>query len=348
MYKTLLVFENKELLTEIQKLCIWGDPSEFEITAVMHDGLSAYNAMKQNKYDLVISEVDINEINGLQLLRQTKQEGLCSHFVICSEFVDINYARQGIILGAFDYFIKPFDESLFFSMFNRIKNETYENEAIEVYYSDEIMTFFENRDDGIYEYVKDMLDKIYDESKDILAADKKAKQIFNGVIGKIFDNNDWLDLYLEQESFYVSDSMREGNYLSYKKYYTDMLSSLFKEYCELSPNVNNEKIQEVILYILNNPESDLKQKTIASKLYINSSYLSTVFTAHTELRFVDYLTSVKLKRAAWLLKNTSMKIIDVAARLDYKDIGYFSRLFKKQYGITPSVYRIPDNYNYQI
>ncbi len=348
MYKTLLVFKSQELLTEIQKLRIWGEPSEFEITAVMHDGLSAYNAMKQNKYDLVISEIELNEINGLQLLRQTKQEGLCSHFVICSEFVDINYARQGIILGAFDYFIKPFDESLFFSMFNRIKNETYENEAIEVYHSDEIINFFENRDNGIYEYIKDMLDKIYDESNDILAADKKAKQIYNSVIDKVFDSNEWLDLYLEQEGFYADDSIHEGNYLSYKKYYTDMLSTLFKEYCELSPNANNEKIQEVILYILNNPESDLKQKTIASKLYINSSYLSTVFTAHTELRFVDYLTSVKLKRAAWLLKNTSMKIIDVATRLDYKDIGYFSRLFKKQYGITPSVYRIPDNYNYQI
>ncbi len=348
MYKTLLVFKSEELLTEIKKLHIWGDSSEFEITAVMNDGLSAYNAMKQNKYDLVISEAELNSISGLQLLRQTKQEKLCSHFVICSEFVDINYARQGIILGVFDYFVRPFSESFFFSMFNRIKNETYENEAIELYYIDEILAFFENRDSGIYDYLKDMLDKIYDESKDILIADKKAKQIFNGVIGKVFDNNEWLDLYLEQKFFYMNDSIHEGNYLSYKKFYTDMLSSLFKEYCELFPNANNEKIQEVILYILNNPESDLKQKTIASKLYINSSYLSTVFTAHTELRFVDYLTSVKLKRAAWLLKNTSMKIIDVAARLDYKDIGYFSRLFKKQYGITPSVYRIPDNYNYQI
>lgn len=348
MYKTLLVFDSYELLMEIQKLHIWGEPSEFEITTVVCDGLSAYDEMKKNKYDLVISEIRITGIDGLQLLRIAKQEGLCSHFVLCSEFVDINYARQGIILGAFDYFVKPFDEIVFFSMFNRIKNETYENEAIEVYYSDEIITFFENRDNGIYEYIADILDKIYDESNDILSADKRIKQIFTNVIDRVFDNNEWLDLYLEQKSFYTTDSIHEGNYLSYKKHYADMLGNLFKEYSELFPSANNEKIQEVILYILNNPESDLKQKTIASKLYINSSYLSTVFTAHTELRFVDYLTNVKLKRAAWLLRNTSMKIIDVASRLDYKDIGYFSRLFKKQYGITPSVYRIPDNYNYEI
>lgn len=61
-------------------------------------------------------------------------------------------------------------------------------------------------------------------------------------------------------------------------------------------------MQDVILYILNNPESDLKQKTIASKLYMNSSYLSTVFATQTGMRFVDYITTVRLKRAGWLLK----------------------------------------------
>ncbi|MBQ6554307.1 MAG: helix-turn-helix transcriptional regulator, partial [Firmicutes bacterium] len=95
-------------------------------------------------------------------------------------------------------------------------------------------------------------------------------------------------------------------------------------------------------------ESDLKQKSIAASLYMNSSYLSTVFTAHTQQRFVDYLTNVKLRRAAWLLRNTNLKVTDIAERLDYKDMGYFSRLFKKKYGITPSDYRIPDNYNYYI
>ena len=112
--------------------------------------------------------------------------------------------------------------------------------------------------------------------------------------------------------------------------------------------MNYEKIREVILYILNNPESDLKQKTIAAELYINSSYLSTVFAAQTQQRFVDYLTTVKLKHAGWLLQNTDMKVTEIAMRLDYKDIGYFSRLFKQRFGVTPTEFRIPDGYTYQI
>ena len=127
-----------------------------------------------------------------------------------------------------------------------------------------------------------------------------------------------------------------------------MICAFFEEYCSLCPLTANAKIREVILYILNNPENDLRQKRISSELYINSSYLSTVFAAQTGIRFVEYITNVKLKRASWLLKETDLKIMEIAERLDYRDIGYFSRLFKKKYNMTPTEYRLPEGYNYQI
>lgn len=348
MYKVLLVFDNYNLLEEIKKLRIWGDSSEFEIEDTANDGITAYKKLKRNHYDLVLTEIRITGIDGLQLLRIVKKEGLCSHVVLCSEFVDFNYARQGIILGAFDYFVRPFDESLFFSMFSRIKNESLENEASGIYYTEEITALFESRDKDIYNYISNMLDEIYSDDIDLFDADKRARQICMSVFDEIFNNNEWLDLYVIQQDCYSFDGINESKQISYKDRYNKILCNLFDEFCELYPYVNNNKIREVILYILNNPENNLKQKSIAAELYINSSYLSTVFLAHTGIRFVDYLNMVKLKRAAWLLKETNMKIIDIAARLDYKDIGYFSRLFKSRYSLTPSEYRMPDEYDYQI
>ena len=188
----------------------------------------------------------------------------------------------------------------------------------------------------------------YNTGEDILKADKKVRSICKAVIDDVFNHNDWLDLYIVQEDFYSFDGINERNQNSYKKRYKDIICNLFDEYCELFPNCNNSKIYEVIQYILNNPENNLKQKDIATELYINSSYLSTVFPAQTGIRFVDYLTTVKLKRAVWLLKETNMKITDIADRLDYKDIGYFSRLFKNKYKLPPSAYRLSDGDDYQI
>ncbi len=348
MYRTMLVFDSYELSDAVQRLHIWGESSGFEITDIVNDGITAYTKMKKNHYDLVITEIRITGMDGLQLLRCAEKEGLCSHVVLCSEFPDFNYARQGIILGAFDYYVMPFEESLFFAMFSRIKNEGFESEAEALYYTDEITAFFENRDKEIYTYISGIMDNIYSENADKLAADKKARKIVKKVSDEIFRQNEWLDLYISEKYFYSFDGISESDKETYKKKYYSIICALFETYCSLCPNAANAKIQEVILYILNNPENDLRQKRISAEFYINSSYLSTIFAAQTGIRFVEYLTNVKLKRAAWLLKETELKITEIAERLDYRDIGYFSRLFKKKYNMTPTEYRLPEGYNYQI
>jgi two-component system response regulator YesN len=311
----MLVFDNYDLLNEIQNLHIWGDISEFNITKIVRDGNSAYEEMKRQPFDLVITEIYISGLDALQLLRKAKAENLCEHIALCSEITSFDCARHGMILGAFDYLVKPFDVSLIYSMFNRIKNETYANGASE---------------------------------NNELSADRTTQQIFKTIVDDVFDKNEWLDLYISKEDLFIPDFIVEGDSETYKQHYQNKLCYLYNEYSQLFPSVNSKQIKDVLLYILLNPESNLKQKTIADNLYINTSYLSTVFYAQTNIRFVDYLTMVKLKRASWLLKNTDLKIIDIAKRLNYKDIGYFARLFKKQYGLTPSEYRMPENYLFEI
>lgn len=348
MYRVLLIFNSYELLEEVKKLRIWKENSDFIIEDIANDGTSAYRKLKEKKYDLVITEIRIVGIDGLQLLRRIKKEGLCPRLVLCSEFLDFNYARQGIILGVYDYFVRPFDERLFFSLFNRIKSETFEEKAVEIYHIEEIMTYFENRDKDIYNYIDSLFDEIYNNDNDIIKADKKARSICKTVVEDIFDKNEWLDLYISKESLYGFDGINESNQNSYIDYYKKTITSLFDNFCELKLKCGNDIIREVIMYILNNPENNLKQKNIASEFFINSSYLSTVFLAQTGIRFVDYLTTVKLKRVVYLLKETNMKITDIAERLDYKDIGYFSRIFKNKYKLPPSAYRLSDGYDFQI
>lgn len=343
MKRVILVFACDELLAEIQGLCIWA-ASEFEIAAIMRDGVSAYRELKQKQYDLVISEIQITGMDGLELLRRTKSEGLCRHFVLCSKTLNYNDARMGMLLGAYDYLVSPFDNSLFFALFSRIINKQYSDMAAGIYYSDEILTFFKNRDEGFSQYVGMILDKIYDKVGDILLADSQAKLLMNTVVEKLFSEYEWLGLYLEPADFETLDRIYEENWLSYKMHYVNKAYKLFKEFCQFLPDVNNETIREILLYILNNPEGDLKQKTLALKFHMSSSYLSTVFMAHTQVLFAEYLSEIKLKRTFWLLRNTNLKIGEIAKRLGYKDIGYFVRLFKQKYGVTPSECRLSDTY----
>ncbi len=344
MYSTMLVFGSEKLLDDVRNLSIWDGSEDFEITAAVNNGDDAYKELVSRRYDLVICETDIAGMDAETLLCRANEERLCGHIALCSEKADFEYARKGIIYGAFDYFVPPFDENEFKAAFLRIKNKISDAKSLQKHRGEEIIGMFERHDDGIYEYISGMVNDIAETAPDREACDSILSGIYKTVIDEIFKRNEWLDLYKSSRSFFEDENL----YASYGDYVRGKIGDLYDEYVSLLPLVNNSKIREVILHILNNPESDLKQKTIASEHYINSSYLSTVFSAQTQMRFVDYLTTVKLKRAGWLLQNSPMKVTEIASRLDYKDIGYFSRMFKKQYGVTPTEYKIPDGYTYQI
>ena len=340
MYKVLLVFKDENISEKIKRMNIWGENSEFEISAVLKDGAAAYDEVRKQHYDLAVMQTDIDGMDGLQLLRHIRSERLCSCVVLFSSEPNFENARQGIIYGAFDYLTEPLTEKSFCSIFDRIENRTDKKE--EVYHSEEILSCIEQHGGNLEKQLADTRTDIYNIATDNVLAENAVISTYDNVVNELFKQNEWLDLYIPHIDVkeYVGIERTEDAERA--------VIETANEVWELYPKVQNPQMQDVILYILNNPESDLKQKTIASKLYMNSSYLSTVFATQTGMRFVDYITTVRLKRAGWLLKNTEMKITEIALRLDYKDVGYFSQLFKKQYGIVPSQYRLPDNYNYQI
>jgi len=198
-----------------------------------------------------------------------------------------------------------------------------------------LLALFASRDGKLESYLDRMSSEIASAAEDKAQAKQLADGICTGVIDAVFEKHEWLELYLSQDEFTAANDKAAA------------LLRLHKDFTELLP-LDGGSEEELVLYILNNPESDIRQKTLASKMYMNSSYISTVFAAKTGGRFVDYLTTVKLRRAAYLLTNSTLKVNEIAARLDYKDIGYFSRMFKARYGMTPSAYRMPQDYIYVI
>lgn len=80
----------------------------------------------------------------------------------------------------------------------------------------------------------------------------------------------------------------------------------------------------------------------ARELSVNPSYLSHIFKKETGKSFIEFLTDVRLDKAMELLKDVphgtsvSLKIVDVSQSVGYADPYYFSRCFKKKFGVVPS------------
>ncbi|WP_163538749.1 helix-turn-helix domain-containing protein [Gracilibacillus sp. YIM 98692] len=79
---------------------------------------------------------------------------------------------------------------------------------------------------------------------------------------------------------------------------------------------------------------------VAEKVGLSSYYLSKLFKEHFQVTFVEYLTNVRIDKAKAFLLNGSTPLKEIALNIGYKDPNYFSRVFKKETGLSPSEYRM--------
>lgn len=86
-------------------------------------------------------------------------------------------------------------------------------------------------------------------------------------------------------------------------------------------------------------ESDLSIETVSSELNVSPAYFSTIFKKETGMNFVSYLTNLRVEKALEYLNTTDEKAYIIAEKIGYQDPNYFSYVFKKRVGISPSKYR---------
>jgi YesN/AraC family two-component response regulator len=86
-------------------------------------------------------------------------------------------------------------------------------------------------------------------------------------------------------------------------------------------------------------EENISLNTVAEFVGLSPNHFSTVFSQETGETFIECLTKARLRKAGELLKTTSIRSSEIAYRVGYNDPHYFSYVFKKKMGLSPSEYR---------
>lgn len=366
MYSILAVDDREIFLIELKRLKVWGDKSGFKIIDIALNGKEAIELLNKNSYDLILTDIRMPIVDGLQLLREVKNNKLCKCVVILSEYSEFNYARQGIILGAFDYLVKPATEVTMLELLKRTKiflDKTYNKECdlanisidadSEWIYptSDErqIIKHLINKDNAATQLLQATIENLYSIlSNNIIKADIIIKKMYHNIITAVYDEFNWLSNYININFFETMDYMHEENINAFMEFYCRKIAWLLEFLRKFHVEASDELIGGICKYILNNPDCNLRLKFISEKFYVNNTYLSNTFANKIGIGFNEYITMIKMARAQYLLVNTKLKTYEICYKMGYHDINYFSRLFKKYYGKSPSEYRNVEVGNYQI
>ena len=86
-------------------------------------------------------------------------------------------------------------------------------------------------------------------------------------------------------------------------------------------------------------ERSLSVQSIAADLSISASYLSKLVKRHLDQSVVDYLVDYRMERAKELLSTSDLMMYEIAEATGYPDAQYFSTVFKRQIGLTPTEFR---------
>jgi len=114
------------------------------------------------------------------------------------------------------------------------------------------------------------------------------------------------------------------------------------EFAEIQEEVtplSDRMIDQVIEEIRNHYMEDIQLTTLASKYAVSTGRLSTMIKEQLQMNFSDYVAQLRIQRAKELLTDDTMSIQEIAEIVGYNDYFYFTKVFKKVQGISPSKYR---------
>lgn len=222
------------------------------VVAEASNGLEGIEAVRKYNPDMIICDIRMPKMDGIEMLTKLREEGYQSYVVFLTAYSDFSYAQKAVRLSASDYLLKPYEDG---------------------------------------------------ELEDTVLAIKKK---------------------LESE--------REKGSLALEQ---DVLSHSF-----IKRGDKSKYVMEALGYIAEHyGDSDISIKVVAENLGLSESHLSHIFKKETDYTVNSYITRYRIQSAMKLLKNCRYKVYEVADMVGYRDITYFSTIFKRITGVNPSEYQ---------
>ncbi len=136
--------------------------------------------------------------------------------------------------------------------------------------------------------------------------------------------------------------MNINNSMSYEEAFNtfERVADMIFQYQRDDKGINDSNlISSVHEYIQNNLDKDVSLVKLADQVYLNPAYLSRVYKQITGINLSDYIFNTRMNKSKKMLKETNIKVHEIASAVGYESVAYFIRSFKKNTGMTPQEYR---------
>lgn len=364
MIKVFLVEDETIIRQGIRNNIDWGAHG-LELVGEAEDGEYAYPMILKSRPDILLTDVKMPFMDGLELSRLVKKSLPNIKIIILSGYNEFDYAKEAIKIGISDYLLKPITSASLVDALKRvaetIREERERTRLLERYFVS-------------YEKYTEFLDKT-----DYSGVDRKLIEDFLK-LGSVEECGPFIDEYFAAVGEHNYKSLLLRQYMTVDIFYCvqEFLKSLKVETDEIPETLRDIKeipkviggvettvaylkalfhfalsardkcsndrygnlIREARAYIAEHfARSDFSLNMISAHIGVSSSYFSSIFKQEMGQSFVEYLTKVRIDKACELLKCTNLRTAEIGESVGYNDPHYFSATFKKIMGQSPKDYK---------
>ena len=357
MFKVMIVDDVEIFRKDLKRLKVWGERSGFIIAEEAQNGVEALKKLELNPVDLIITDIRMPHMDGLELLHTVSEKKLCPVTVLLSDFTEYTYARQGILFGAFDYIGKPADEDQLLELLNRIRLHLMG--LGEDHRRQREMQGLSGRQESLAEALKQVLLLIRSKSpkasvlainlmnrtvdfysEDAFKGQHVLKNSFQEILDQIVQTYGWIDKYADIEGVMADNFSNHGNLEETNDWVKATLEELFSDIHKLMCPQGSEMISHACEYVLHHIDEQISVQLLAERLFVNRSYLSETFKQRVGMTLLQYINMVKMERAKKLLQEGKLRTYEISELLGFQDHEYFGKLFKKHIGMLPREYKL--------
>lgn len=357
---SVLIVDDEKIVREgLLKYVAW-DEYNMQVVESAENGEAALEVVNQQKIDLVITDICMPNVDGMKLIKKLEQMENAPLVVLISGYSDFNYAQTALRSSIVeDYILKPLDFDQMDLVLDKVSQKitssntsvqfpTLNEEEWKVYTSSSASTILNSHNVVIGNLKEGKLDESISEfERSIKACRDKGRshnfisrfciELAINICEMALENIESLELNKNDPVKEITRLDDEDKVINYVK---EVITKAHNAMKKMENDNISPLIQAVVKYIKGNYSNcELSLNMISEEFKVSSSYISNKFKEEVGVNFIKYLNGLRVKNAKELLKDLSLKVYMVSSRVGYEDVRYFSRIFRKYTGYTPTEYQ---------
>lgn len=246
MYRIMIIDDEQMIIKGLTKLIPWEELG-YELVGTAFNGRSALETVDALSPDVIISDIQLGDTTGLELIDVIKKSNPNTLFIFISGYDNFKYCQKAISKGAIDYILKPIDfdylKTVLLKCKTLVENRQIIDQTDRISFQSTQQTSEANDSDKIIDNIKDYIDSHFDEEIDIAMISKKffiGQTYFSELFKKEFGINFkkyLIKIRIEKSKLYIMETDYKITKIANKVGFDDpgYFSQVFKKYTGVTP-----------------------------------------------------------------------------------------------------------------